>query len=302
MAISLLLVTFLAPSTALAQKPEPPDSDQGIEDFPSIENMPKPIRDVVQKATTLQESLTLEQHTALQGILDKHQPEMQATTELLFALGKSPSTDELSVNKDIVKRILTLFDNIEADMTLVLNAEQLSLYQSVINPEFFDKDMAVASSSPNIPESFPNATQGYTDYCNYSPMYQAIAELYSLVGYNYAYYSYQYYGSSYAYSAMVYASYSLSYGDTALSYSGQCYFETYYAGMMTYSSDYSYAYWAYYYGDVADDYGEYAYIYGYYDYAYYQNDYAYYNYVYNAAAYDYADAANTYAYYCYAYW
>jgi hypothetical protein len=288
--------------SALAQKPEPP-GDESIDGPPSIESMPDPVREVTQKAVSLQESLTAEQHAAVREILDKYQPEMHAIADVLVA-GKKPAVEgePQPVDRDVVKRMNAMFDAIDTEIATVLNAEQLALYRAVMNPDFLDSVMSKPIGA-DAPKQSPNAAQGYTDACSYSPTYQAIAKLYSLNGYIYAYYSYYYYGGDYAYYAMVYASYALSYGDAALSYSGQCYFETYYAGMMTYYDDTSYAYWAYSYGDDAYYYGEYAYLYGYYDYYYYySSDYAYYNYLYNYYAYVYADAANSEAYYCYYYW
>lgn len=301
--VLLLLVTMVPAQSALAQKPEPP-GDESIDGPPSIESMPDPVREVTQKAVSLQESLTAEQHAAVREILDKYQPEMQAIADVLVA-GKKPVVEDepQPVDRDVVERMNTMFGDIDAEMATVLNAEQLALYRAVTNPDFSNREMMLQPSDADAPEQSPSAAQGYTDYCSYSPTYQAIAELYSLYGYIYAYYSYYYYGGDYAYNAMVYADYALWYGSDALRYSGQCYFETYYAGMMTYYDDTSYAYWAYYYGDYADDYGYNAYIYGYYDYYYYySSDYAYYNYLYNYNAYVYADAANSEAYYCYYYW
>jgi hypothetical protein len=236
-------------------------------------------------------------------ILDKYQPEMHAIADVLVA-GKKPAVEgePQPVDRNVVERMNAMFDDIDAEMATVLDAEQLALYRAVTDPDFSDVEAMLQPANVDASQKSPNTTQGYTENCFYSPYYQAYAKLYAYAGYIYAYYSYYYNSSDYGYTAYLFGTYSYAYNRLALDYSGPCYFGAYYTGSISVEDGYTYAYWADYYADESEYYAYNAYHYSYADYYYYSTENAYYSYIYNYNAYIYADNANYYAHYCYLNW
>lgn len=305
--ILLLLVTMMPAQSALAQKPEPPDLES-FDGPPSTESMTESTREIAQKAASLQESLTPEQHAAVREILDKHQPEMQAVVDLLVSSPKpSPDVDPLSIaiDESIVPRMEALVESIETEMATVLDAEQMALYRDVTNGAFHRETGSEKAAMPEnaAPQGGGGGGYGCTDYCLYAPTYEAYAEYFGYYGYLYAYYSYDYYGSSYAYNAMEYASDAFFNDHMALKYSGPVYFECSVGVPITwYYNDTAYTYWGYSYSWNGYYYAYYAYQYAYNDYAYTGSTYGYYSYIYNYYSYIYATYATVYADYCDSYW
>jgi hypothetical protein len=303
--VSLLLVTAAPANVALAQKPEPPDALALPDGLPAVdmENLP----DALQKAAALQESLTPEQHAAVREILDNYQPEMQAISGGLMATGKVEfGAEPQRIDPDIAARMLALVESIEAEMAGVLGADQLALYQAVMQaPEFLGDDAAVPEVAvPTLGELglAPAEVEGYTSYCFYGPLYGAYAKYYAWWGYVYAYYNYYYYGTTYGYYATLYAYYGWAYMWDALLYAADTYFFLYYTGMYQVTNSYPFPYWCYLYGYYAEYYLYYAYLYAYYDYYYGSgSSYAYYAYYYCLYGNNYAYYTYLYCYYCYYY-
>jgi hypothetical protein len=307
--VCMLSVALMPAGVALADKPEPPKFDLERPGGPPVADMAS-LPEAVQQAVALQEGLTAEQHAAVRAILDKHLPEVEATTKALMAelgvtvdasVGKLPSAPDVATNgepapnaepvdREIMARIEAMVNSIDAEMAAVLDADQLALYRAVVRPELARPDTVEAEAAAG-PEG------SYTSNCYYGAYYDARAEAYAWLGYLYAYYDYYYNGYTYAYYAYYYAYQTYVYSRYALGYSAPVYFTYYFFNQ--YTSGYPYN--AYYYSSYAETYGYYAYYYGYYNYYYNGTTYGYYAYVYNYNAYSAADYGHYYTYYCYYY-
>jgi hypothetical protein len=300
--VCILLVTMV-PANVVAQRPEPPDPLAQSDGLPAIDmqNLPE----ALQKAATLQESLTPEQHAAVREILDRYQPEMQAINDALMATGKAPAGAELQpFDRDIVARMAALVDDVEAEMAAVLDADQLALYQAAMQPAALSGDEAISElpgAAMPKPDGSPAEAQGYTTNCFYGPQYDARVKFYAAWGYTYAYYNYYYYGTTYAYYAYYYAYYARGSSWNALLYSADTYFFLYYMSSYQIEDSYPFPYWAYYWGTRTRSYENYAYQYAYLDYQNTSHTYAYYAYYYLYYAYYYAYYGYYYNYYCYYY-
>jgi hypothetical protein len=301
--LTMCLLAVIPANAALAQRPEPPTLDLEV-----AGDMPE----TLQQAAALQESLTAEQHAAVRAILDKHLPDLQAASDALVAatgaapdasMGKMSADADIAtrvgpeafagpVDPEIMARIQAVLQAIEADMAGVLDADQLALYQAVMNPEVARPDAAAGPDAPGSPGA-------YTTNCYNGAYYDAWAESYAWLSYYYAYYDYYYYGYSYAYYTYYYAYVTYVYGVYALDYSGPVYFTYKFFGQ--YTSGYPYnAYTNSYYIEY---YGYAAYYYGFYNYYYYGSgsSLAWYAYYYAYYAYYAGDYAHYYTYYCYYY-
>lgn len=288
LAAALLLGGLMAPSgSALAARPEPP-AVEGIQP-PALDFANPP--DIIQKGVNLQNSLTVDQHTAVRAILDKYLPQLQSIHEAMAAQGKPQHGELNKMDAAMVTSMKELAASIEADMASVLSADQLALFQAVTKPTFNRPEMDLITDQ---------GVQGYyTDYCLYGAYEDAGAWYYSYWGYLYGYYDYYYYGGDLSYNAWYYAYYGMLYADAALSYSGWVYFAAGYWGMWW--TDFPY--YAYYYSYYSYYYMYYAEYYAYWNYYYYGYgyDYAYYGWAYDYYGLDYAYWAYYDTYYCYYY-
>jgi hypothetical protein len=289
-AVCLLSVALVPANVVLAQRPEPPEPPvaelEGFDGPPAIdmENLPA----TVEKAAALQESLTPEQHASVRQVLDKYQPEMQAIMEAYMAVPKPEAGDEPQrVDEELSARMTGVLQDIDAEMAVVLDAEQLALYRAVMQP-------TLEGVAPESADEGAVPQGSYTSNCEYGAYYAAWTSYYGYYGYVYAYYNYYYNGTTYGYYAYVYGYYGFVYGDLALDYSAPTYVQGYYFGMWTSSYTYNAWYYAYY----AEVYTYYSMYYAYYDYYDTGHSLAYYTYYFEYYATYGADLAEYYLYYC----
>jgi hypothetical protein len=306
--VLIVCLLVVAPaSVALAQRPEPPD---GFEEAigpplldPSVLPLDTPgVSEAIQKAVELRESLSPQQLAAAQRILDQYAPDMQAMADVGGMVFGAPTAAEPErIDADVVADMEALISAVDAELSAILDADQLALHEAALVGPDEPLPGAAASSGWGVA---PAETGGYTSYCYNSPIYGAYAKYYAYYGYMYAYYNYAYYcGSSDCYYAYYYAYYGYWYSRYALEYSGPSYFGAYYTGMVSVYNSYSSIYWAYYWSQYSYVYNYYSYLYAY-D-CYYggcNTGYAYYSYYYNFYSYQYAYNAYYYAYYCNANW
>jgi hypothetical protein len=308
-------VLALAPANvALAQKPEPPEGlEESIGPVPLDPNiLPLDMQgasEAVESAVQLRESLSPKQIAAIDNMLAKFGPEMQAISEALaaasgvdigkMAVGEAAAEPE-RLDADLAARMQALVADMDAEMAAILDADQFALHQAALVGPDEPLPGAAASSGGGVA---PAEAEGYTSNCWYSPLYGVYAKYYAYIGYVYAYYAYAACGTTACYNAYYYAYYGYWFSRYQLDYSAPGYFGSYYTGMISVVDGYSYLYWAYYWG-------YYSYLYNYYSYVYATNcysgcsgsSYAYYSYIYNYYSYYYAYYTYIYAYYCYYYW
>jgi hypothetical protein len=293
-------VAFLPSQSVAAQRPQPPTTDGRAGGPPAIDYNNLPL--TIQQANQLNASMSHEQAGAMAHILEAHMPAFKDIMLALTAQPRSTDGQPKAVDKSVADRLTAELNSIDAELALVLSADQLALYRAVMQPGGTLPQSDVSAT--------PSGTNGYTDYCFYGAYESAYAKYYGYYGYYYAYYNWYilyYYGYSYyyAYDAYVYSYYGYLYSRYALDYAGPDYFSMGYFGMYSNTDDgYSYPYLAYVYAYYADEYQYYAYIYSYYAYYYdyYYTDYAYYAYVYNYYGWYYGSYyADIDLYYCYYY-
>jgi hypothetical protein len=262
------------------------------------------VPDEVTQAVKLRASLTAEQISKMQAILDSYKADLQQITTEFTNLEASPSAQDKKlflplVNesgnaqsqakapdltstpekaealRQITSRLLALQDKINQEVEAQLAADQSKVYAKQAT-KLKSMGQAIASKSTAMSQS-PTEAGSLSD-CYYGAYYSAIANYYSWLEYYYGYYDYIYYGNTYAYYDYLYAYYAYYYANYAQLYAGGAYWDAY-AGFGydynnwsgTASSDLSSAYdWEYY-----------AYWYGWYSYYYYGSPYGYYSYYYS---------------------
>lgn len=295
-----------------------PDADVSLADL----EVPEEVANTV----AWRESLTAEQVAAVQAIVTKYQPQLQAIAESIPTPGGQPSSDnavylpliigdsaqlaqattatekptddtadprELLTSAETIAAVRqatadlsALQSQIDQEMAAVLNTDQQARLQT--NSATFQKELKDIATLADL-EAAPQADSD----CFNGAYYGAIAHYYAWYAYIYGYYDYIYYGNSYSYYDYLYNYYGYYYTFIGLPYAGGAYFDSYY-GFGYDSND-----WgpdeAYSYFNNAAYYSYYGGLNGYYSYYYYGSYYGYYGYAYG---YSYA---NTYAYYAYYY-
>jgi len=255
--------------------------------------------ETVQKAVTLQKSLTAEQQAQVRAALDKYLPEMKEIGNAVLASGK-PTTSgaKTGVSRQIATRLSALTTNVDAEMAKILTANQYALYQAAVRPNVkADRSVGIAGSTQSAADvgtiQTSNVSTTSSSSCFYAGYYGEVADYYSYYGYLYGYYNYYYYGDTYAYYGYIYAYYGWYYALVAEPLLGGAYFEAYILG----SDWHSWGYYGYIYSIYSYYYNYYGYIYSYYSYYYYGHTYAYYAYLYSYYGQYFAYYAYVYGYY-----
>jgi hypothetical protein len=291
-------VAFMPSQKVSAQRPQPPTTGGRPASPPALDYNNLPL--ALQQANQLNASMSRDQGGAMARILEAHMPAFKDIMLALTAQGRS-DREPKQVDQSVAGRLTAELKAIDAELALVLSADQMALYRGVMNP---DAALSVTDMGKST-----SGTNDYTSYCWYGPYENALAKYYGYYGYVYSYYNWYYlyyYGYSYyyAYDAYYYAYYGYLYDRYALDYSGPTYFSFYYTGMYSVDADgYSYPYDAWYWSYYAEMYEYNAYVYAYYAYYYdiSYTEYAYYGYYYNYYGWYYADWAEYDTYYCYYY-
>jgi hypothetical protein len=257
----------------------------------------------VQSGVALKQSLSAQQQNAIQKILQRYQPQLDALQKSFPAPVapdnlQSVPTLENSTNAraqaavtlksadSVVRKALALQKLVDQEILSVLNQDQAAKFRSSNQgaQKMLEKVLAQGNDSVSI--------QDYTSDC-YSAGYQAaLGTRYAYLHYLYAYYHYFYDTSnSYAYYSYLYSDYAYySYAMVGLRAAGATYFDEL-------AWDYSYhgdAYNSQYNLYQAQYYAYYGYLNAYNSYIYYGGSYAY-------SAYYYAYYSQYYLYYAYSY-
>jgi hypothetical protein len=326
--VSFLLLLALVVPTNLVQAQSKPQALPDKNVAPSA-NLAVP--DEVAQVVKLRESLTADQKSKMQAILDSHKAELQQISSDLASLEGSPSAQDKKlflpfVNANgnnanasaeslakpadmaatpekaaklnqITVRLTAVQAKIDQEVGALLTASQSEVYAKQ-SAKLKSAGQAVATKLQALAANSkaPAGTDATSD-CYYGAYYAAYASLYSYYGYYYAYYNYYYYGGNYGYYSYLYAYYGYYYYGVALPLAGGAYFDSAYGSgnyVNSLSSDaYTYLYYGYYYDYYGYVYGVYAYNNeGSHTYAYYAYYYSYYGYYYG---YNYA---YYYEYYC----
>jgi len=295
----VMLMLILTPANLVfAQKPEPPQLNL---DAPEIDMQNLPV--TVQKAATLQSSLTRAQKAAAREILDGYIPEIEAIRAAMMPVAYERGASLMQkVDPEVTARLRTLLKEIDAELSEVLDAEEMALYRATVVPDLSAEEPA-SIDFEREPDKNLIEPAGEGSYCDIGAYYDAYTHVYGYIGYIYALYDYAYgSGSDYAYYSYYYAYYGYYYAVTASRYSAPTAYSYDYFGTWTNEEGTPFPYYAYVYAYTAWDYFYYAWVYAYYSYYYYGWDYAYYAYAYNYTAYDGAYYGYNYDYYCYYYY
>jgi hypothetical protein len=308
MVLIVCLLAMVPASVALAQRPEPPDGLEGYTNPPLLDpSIPPPdvleVPEAVQKAVELRESLTPQQLAAIQRMLGKYAPEMQAMGDALqvdmsvgeMAFGAPDAAEPERVDADLAAGMEALRAKMDAEMAAILDADQLALHHAAL------MGPARSGAAASGWDVAPAETGGYTSNCLYSPRNGYAAEYYAYYGYMYAYYAYYSCGGSNCYYAYLYAYYGWLYAGYAQDYACNGYFGAYF-GAVKVTSGQTYLYWARVYSYDSYVYNYYSNVYASACYSGCGNTYSYYSYLYNYYSDYYAYPAYYYAYYCWYYW
>lgn len=313
--ISFLLLLALVVPTNLVQAQSKPQALPDKNVAPSTATVPDDVAQVVK----LRESLTADQQSKMQAILDSHKAELQQISSDLASLEGSPSAQDKKLFLPLVNangnnanasaeslakpadmaatpekagklnqitvRLAAVQAKIDQEVGALLTASQSEVYAKQ-SAKLKSAGQAVATKLQALAaNSQAPAGTDDTSGCYYGAYYGAYSSLYAYYGYYYAYYNYVIYGGSYSYNAYYYAYYGYYYFGLGLPLAGGAYFDSAYGSgnyVSSLSSDAStYLYYGYYYDYYGYVYGYNAYYYGSGStYAYYAYYYSYYGYYY----------------------
>lgn len=306
----LLLTMVIPPSFAFADGPAPAAKGE----MPKV-SLPAEAPSIVKQTVELRESLSAEQLAAMQGVLAKYEPKFGKVAQKLPALSAKMDPTKVDVKaapseaalaeaqknlqaaQAMADELAALQKQIDAELSLVLTADQMALYRAGLQPAeqllgalnaAAEKDAVKASARPEAPQL--NST-----YCYYACYYASLGRYYGYYGYVYAYYNYVTYGTTNGYYGYLYQYYGIAYAYDALCACGAGYFD-----LLATGKDFN----GFLYASISKNYNAYLYqYYGYYysaaDYSNGGKSYAYYAYIYSYYGYYYSYYGYIYAYYCY---
>lgn len=328
--IALVLSFILSPNVVQAQATPDQAVPQISVDLNALLGGDPAVADEVAETVAMRESLSPEQVSSIQAILDSHKSQLQQITDELLALdqvapelnapitqgnnvfipfangsantlqnqtedAKAARLAALSANAAKINQISQKFfavqSQIDQQVVEVLDATQRAAYEKTsANLKSMGQAAAANVGVSAASEQSPDALSN----CFYGAIYAAYAAYYAYYSWANALYDYYYYGNVYANASYFAATLARSRAESGLLYAGGAYFDS------AYGFGYDSNGWAdRAYSDLlsAETYSYYTY-YGYYSYYYYSSSYGYWAYYYGLSANTYADYASNNEYYC----
>lgn len=301
---------------------------QAIPQVPTDRNLPLApdlaIPEEVAQIVQFRESLTPDQISEVQAILDSYEADLQQISNELSTLEASPPLEVVPnvQDRNIFLPSISADGNTQQDQTEVATPtitpekaaklRQISLDMADLQSQIDQQIVSVLTSAQSevyakntaefervrqavirklevtsASEQSPSASSD----CFYGAYYGAISAYFAYYAHIYGYYDYIYNGNYYSYYGYLYGYYGYDYARSGLLYAGGAYFDVVYGFGYDSNGWSDTAYTNLYYGNYYQYYG---YLYAYYSYYYYGTTYGYYSYYYGYYA-------NYYSYYAYYY-
>jgi len=254
----ILVLALIVPTNAVFAQATPQAPTDNNRAAPSTDLA---VPDEVAEVVKLRESLTAEQISKMQAILDSYKADFQQISSDLASLNgtltpqdkklflplvnangsandkaqsqtKAPdvsaSVEKVAKMRQIALNLTVVQNKIDQQIATVLTAAQNAVYaKSAAKLKSTGRAVSARLQALTASSQSPDGTESNAN-CSTGAYYGAIANWYAYYGLVYGFFNYAVWGTTYSYYAYVNAHYGYSYVSTGLLYAGAAYFDSYY--------------------------------------------------------------------------